>query len=120
MGQNKPLALCLGILTFLRCSTGIPQGAAFNASTEVGDVDASSFNDTNHNPRKEIKYPDMVICDTVYGENIEIDPCQIAFEKLPKGENFITYITQLPYSMSSDKKVPFYYTDVEEGEWYRV
>ena len=91
--------------------------AAGNATT---DSDASlNGSSTDLGRGKPEKYPDITICDNAYGFDLEFDICDKAFAKLPEGDQFARYVTQKSYPLSSELKVPFYYTDLEEGSGKR-
>lgn len=66
---------------------------------------------------KPINYPDLVICDRQYGEGLRRAACLKAFNKLPDGLLITNYVTQHSHVGDRALKVPYFYTDVDEGSF---
>ena len=121
MGQRRPVICYLAIQFFFLLgivaqndnSTGDREIYALDGYTDAFDANSSTLG------FKPVRPPDLLICDTFYGTDLPPrigGPCDKAFQKLPSGDRFATYVTQKSYPMSTELKVPFYYTDLEEGQ----
>ena len=75
---------------------------------------------TNLTAMRPLNPPDFVICDNEYGQDLELEACTEAFDKLKKGDQFDTFVTQKRYPGEKAYKVPYYITNVDEGKITRA
>lgn len=69
---------------------------------------------------RPMKWPDIEICDRFYGEDLQVSHCNKAYDKLPVGDQFENFVTQKSSPAARERKVPFYYTDTEDGKIEKI
>ena len=111
MGLSITSRAIVGLAALSRFCYVTAQGV----SIDDDDISGTNSSNLSADPWRPLSYPDFIICDRQYGEGLSVGPCQKAYDKLPIGLEISDFVTQHTHVADKSLKVPYYYTDVEEG-----